>query len=152
MPLKNYIFVGIQLLLFIAWIFDIESLKFNRLEILQPVFLILSLFGFIVILIAIIQLNTNLSPFPMPKKNANLITGGLFKFTRHPIYSGILVFLFSLSLYFSSGYKLVITVLLLILFWNKSKYEEEQLCLKFPNYLDYRQVTGRFFPKFNRRK
>ncbi|WP_079735051.1 methyltransferase family protein [Salegentibacter salegens] len=106
--------------------------------------------GFLIVLTAILQLNTNLSPFPKPKENASLITTGIFKYIRHPIYSGILIFLFFLSLYFASTYKIGITVLLLILFLFKSVYEEEQLWLKYPNYRDYRQHTGRFFPKFIR--
>jgi len=148
MPFKNYFFVGIQFLLFIAWLFEIDTLKFNRLELFQSVFLILSGIGFLIVLIAILQLNTNLSPFPKPKENASLITTGIFKYIRHPIYSGIFILLFFLSMYFASGYKLGISILLLMLFWFKSKYEEEQLCLKYPNYREYRQHTGRFFPKF----
>jgi protein-S-isoprenylcysteine O-methyltransferase Ste14 len=112
--------------------------------------LVLSALGCLVILIALLQLNTNLSPFPKPKKNANLVTGGIFKYIRHPIYSGIIIFLFFLSLYFASGFKIGILVFLMILFWFKSEYEEEQLCLQYSNYRDYRQDTGRFFPKFNR--
>lgn len=150
MPFKNYFFVGLQFVFFIAWIFDVEALEFHRLELFQPVFLILSGIGFLIVLISILQLNTNLSPFPKPKKNATLITSGIFKYIRHPIYSGIIIFLFFLSLYFASGYKTGIVVLLFILFLFKSEYEEEQLCLKYPNYPKYRQVTGRFFPKFIR--
>ncbi|MBZ9630370.1 isoprenylcysteine carboxylmethyltransferase family protein [Salegentibacter sp. LM13S] len=150
MPFKNYFFVGMQFVLFIAWVIDIKALEFNRLELFQPVFLILSGIGFFIIIISILQLNTNLSPFPKPKKNATLITTGLFKYVRHPIYSGVIIFLFFLSLYFASGFKIGITVLLLILFWFKSEYEEEQLCLKYSKYRDYRQDTGRFFPKFIR--
>jgi len=150
MHFKNYFFVGMQMLLFIAWIFEIELLKFNRLELFQPIFLILSGIGLLIVLISILQLNTNLSPFPKPKENASLITNGIFKYVRHPIYSGIIIFLIFLSFYFASGYKLGVSILLIFLFWFKTKYEEEQLCLKYPNYRDYRQRTGRFFPKFNR--
>ncbi|PKD16176.1 hypothetical protein APR41_10325 [Salegentibacter salinarum] len=82
MPFKNYFFVGMQFVLFIAWIFDIEALKLNRLEFLQPVFLVLSGIGFLIVLISILQLNTNLSPFPKPKENAILITNGLFKYIK----------------------------------------------------------------------
>lgn len=148
MHYKNYIFVALQLVFFIAFGFEMNSLKFNRLEVLQPVFLVLSGLGFLFILIALLQLNTNLSPFPKPKHNATLITAGVYKYVRHPIYSGILFGLFFLALYFNSFYKLGIVLLLAFLFWEKSNYEEEQLCLKYPNYRDYRQHTGRFFPKF----
>ena len=150
MHYKNYIFVGIQLVLFIAFIIEIDTLKFNRLDVFQPVFLVLSGLGFLFILTALLQLNTNLSPFPKPKNNATLITSGVYKYVRHPIYSGILFTLFFLALYFNSFYKLGIVLLLVLLFRYKSNYEEEQLCLKYPNYRDYRQNTGRFFPKFIR--
>lgn len=145
---KNYLYVALQFLLFLFWIFDFEILKFMRLGWLQPVFLIFSGIGFILIVISLLHLNTNLSPFPKPKKNAKLVTTGVFKYIRHPIYSGILFFLFFLSLYFSSFYKLGIVLLLMILFWFKSSYEEQQLSLKYPGYSNYRQRTGRFFPKF----
>ena len=88
MHYKNYIFVGIQLVLFIAFIIEIDTLKFNRLDVFQPVFLVLSGLGFLIILTALLQLNTNLSPFPKPKNNATLITSGVYKYVRHPIYSG----------------------------------------------------------------
>lgn len=150
MAFKNYFFVAMQLLLIVAWVMDMEALKCNRLEFFHTVFLVLSGIGFLMVIISILQLNTNLSPFPEPKRNAYLFTGGLFQYIRHPIYSGILIFLFFLSLYFASGYKIGIVFLLFCLFWFKSEYEEERLCLKYPNYRDYRQDTGRFFPKFIR--
>jgi len=150
MHYKNYIFVGIQLVLFLAFIFEIETLKFNRMGLLKPVFLVLSGLGFLFILLALLQLNTNLSPFPKPKDNATLITSGVYKYVRHPIYSGILIALFFLALYLSSPFKIFIVLLLVLLFWYKSKYEEEQLCLKYPDYSKYRQHTGRFLPKLIR--
>src|SRR6056297_3588864 len=146
MHYKNYIFVGIQLVLFLAFIFEIETLKFNWMALLQPVFLVLSGLGFLFILSALLQLNTNLSPFPKPKDNSTLITSGVYKYVRHPIYSGILIALFFLALYLSSPFKIFIVLLLVLLFWYKSKYEEEQLCLKYPDYSKYRQHTGRFLP------
>jgi protein-S-isoprenylcysteine O-methyltransferase Ste14 len=65
---------------------------------------------------------------------------------RHPIYSGI-IFLFSgYSVYQNSVYKLLISLLLVILFYLKSNYEEQRLAQKFPDYKQYRSKTGRFFP------
>ena len=148
MHYKNYIFVAIQIVLFIAFIFEIDSLKFNQLEFFQPVFLVLSGIGFLIILSAILELNTSLSPFPKPKNKASLVTTGVYRYIRHPIYTGILLGLFFIGLYFSSFYKIGLVFLLGFLFWYKSGYEEEQLCLKYPNYVDYRQKTPGFFPKF----
>ena len=98
MHYKNYIFVAIQIVLFIAFIFEIDSLKFNQLEFFQPVFLVLSGIGFLIILSAILELNTSLSPFPKPKNKASLVTTGVYRYIRHPIYTGILLGLF-LSVY-----------------------------------------------------
>ena len=39
----------------------------------------------IILLVAIKDLGRNLSPFPRPIKNSNLITTGIYRFTRHPM-------------------------------------------------------------------
>jgi protein-S-isoprenylcysteine O-methyltransferase Ste14 len=65
---------------------------------------------------------------------------------RHPIYSGILLFVFGYAIYSQNEYRLIIAVALLILFYFKSSYEERLLKRKFPNYTYYQQKTGRFFP------
>ena len=40
----------------------------------------------IILLVAIKDLGRNLSPFPRPINNSNLVTTGIYRFTRHPIY------------------------------------------------------------------
>ena len=144
----DFILVGIQLVLLGAYIFDISSLKLQVPEEASLVNLGLAIAGFIIIIISILQLNTNLSIFPTPKKDGELIMSGLFKYVRHPIYTGILMTAFFYSLYSNSGYRLIISLLLVILFYYKSNYEEKALLLKFPAYKSYRASTGRFFPRF----
>lgn len=144
----DFILVGIQLVLLGAYIFDIPSLKLQVPEEASLVNLGLAIAGFIIIIISILQLNTNLSIFPTPKKDGELIMSGLFKYVRHPIYTGILMTAFFFSLYSNSGYRLIISLLLVILFYYKSNYEEKALLLKFPAYKSYRASTGRFFPRF----
>ena len=41
--------------------------------------------AFIVMLVSIKDLGKNLSPFPRPINNSNLVTTGIYRFTRHPI-------------------------------------------------------------------
>jgi len=144
---KDIVYVGIQFLLFAGYLFEVKKLKFELPESIQFILLPFIVAGIAVILISFFQLNKNLSPFPSPKENSELITTGLFSKIRHPIYSGILLLAFSFALYQNSGYKILISFFLLILFYFKTGYEEKLLSLKFPEYKNYKMNTGRFFPK-----
>ncbi|MFD2519195.1 methyltransferase family protein [Salinimicrobium flavum] len=148
-PFKDKMYVMLQFLVFIAWIFEVESLKFIFPENLGWIALFAAGLGLLLILVAFLQLNTSLSPFPSPKRGAKLVTSGVFAFARHPIYSGILFMAFGISFWLGSGYKLIISLLLLVLFYFKSSYEEERLQKSYPEYEFYKKETGRFFPKFN---
>lgn len=148
-PLKDKIYVLLQIVIFLAWLFDVENLSLQFPENLRWIALFVAGIGCILIVIAFIQLNTNLSPFPSPKKGSRLITSGVFTFARHPIYSGILMIAFGISFWLGSGYKLIISLVLAGLFYAKSSYEEKRLQERFPEYESYKAQTGRFFPKFN---
>ncbi len=146
-PLKDYLFVSIQFILFASYLLEIEFFSFHLPKFITFSTMIISCLGFVILVLALLQLKTNLSPFPSPKSNSELIQTGLYKFIRHPIYTGILVMLLGYGIYQTSSYKIGITFILSFLFYFKSKYEEQKLILKYPNYLEYRKRTGRFFPK-----
>lgn len=144
---KDIVYVGIQFLLFAGYLFEVTKLRFEMPEFIQFILLPFIVAGIAIILISFFQLNKNLSPFPSPKENSELITTGLFSRIRHPIYSGILLLAFSFALYQNSGFKILISFFLLILFYFKTGYEEKLLSLKFPEYKNHKMNTGRFFPK-----
>lgn len=145
--IKDIVYVSLQFILFASYLFEVKKLRFELPEIFDYIMLPLMATGIAVILISLFQLNKNLSPFPTPKENSELITTGLFSKIRHPIYSGILLLAFSFALYQNSGFKILISFFLLILFYFKTGYEEKQLSLKFPEYKNYKSNAGRFFPK-----
>ena len=145
---KDIAYVGIQFLLFLAYLYDVPSLYFIFPSIVKDIFLVVSFVGIGIVLLAMIQLNINLSPFPSPKKGSKLVRNGLYKYVRHPIYSGILMALFCYGIYASSAYKLIIFFILFVLFYYKSRYEETRLQHSFSDYENYQKTTGRFFPKF----
>ena len=94
--------------------------------------------AFIILLIAINDLGRNLSPFPRPIKNSNLVTNGIYRFTRHPMYYSLIlislgIFIIKLSIYYLF---LLISLALIIKF--KIALEEQYLKNKFMNYLLYK--------------
>jgi len=144
--LKDILLVSIQFLFFGCYIIDVEwSLGFSHF--FKMIGLAVAIIGLIISLLAVLQLNKNLSPFPTPKENAILLENGLYKFVRHPIYSGLLLLFYGYGIYVDSIYKLLISSLLLLLFYFKTNYEELQLVKKFPDYSNYKQKVGRFSPK-----
>ena len=94
--------------------------------------------AFIILLAAIKDLGRNLSPFPRPIKNSNLVNKGIYRFTRHPMYYSLIfisfgVFITKLSIYYLF---LLINFILIIKF--KIYLEEKYLKNKFKNYLFYK--------------
>lgn len=143
----DLVFVGLQILLLAAYIPNFSLFELSMVEAVKIVNLILALSGVMIIVISLLQLNKNLTIFPTPKKEGELVTSGMFRYMRHPIYSGILIATFFFALYSQSGYRLIIFIILAILFYFKTQYEERALLKKFPKYESYRANTGRFFPK-----
>lgn len=145
---KDIIYVGIQFLFFGAYILNIRFWEFQIPSYLETAFLVLACFGIGIVLLSFIQLNTSLSPFPTPRKGSQLVNTGLYKLVRHPIYTGIFLTLFGYGTYSASAYRIIISLILLVIFCFKSNYEEERLVEIFPDYREYQKSTGRFLPKF----
>ncbi len=148
---KDIIYVVLQILLFFTFLLDVNLFSFEIPSFLEFILVLIGIIGLGLIIIAFFQLNKNLSPFPTPKEYSSLLTSGVFKLIRHPIYTGILFIAFSFAVFQGSGYRLLISFLLLILFHFKSLYEEKKLAEKFPEYEIYKKNTGRFIPKLKSR-
>lgn len=103
--------------------------------------------GLAIAVFSLIHLNRSLTVLPTPKKGGELIESGLYRWVRHPIYTGIILLVFGYAAATGSGHKLIMALCLLLLFYLKSTYQEKQLMKKYPTYAYYRRRTGRFFPK-----
>ena len=146
---KDYLFVSIQFLLFGLYAFDFLP-KFEISPFLKYVGLIFSILGFSIAVLSVLQLNKNLTVFPTPKTDSELITFGMYKFSRHPIYTGLILFTFGYAFFKASPFKVFIALVLLLLFYFKTNYEEQKLLQKFSNYNDYKKKVNRFFPKIKK--
>ena len=108
--------------------------------------------GGIIFIWAALQLQSMFSPFPSPIEKTKLITGGIYKYIRHPMYSGLMFLAIGGSIYASSFDKLMIALVSMVYFGFLAGYEERKLNDKFPAYSDYAIKTGKFLPAFLRFK
>ncbi len=106
----------------------------------------LLLLGSSIALAGTIALGRNLTPLPHPKDDATLIVSGIYRFVRHPIYSGIICMAYGFAICCQSWLTLGYATLLLLFFELKARQEEKWLLEKFPGYADYRKRVHRFFP------
>ena len=143
---RDYSYVGLQGVLFLAYLLPVRLIDVSVPPALRWLALGVVAFGGLLCLFALLRLGRQLSPFPTPVTAGKLITTGVFAYVRHPIYAGILLSAVGGSIFTQSVYRLIITVLLLMLFYFKSRYEEELLLQQFPAYTDYRRRVGRFGP------
>ena len=94
--------------------------------------------AFIILLVAIKDLGRNLSPFPRPINNSNLVTKGIYRFTRHPMYYSLILISFGVFITKLSIYYLFLLISLGLIIKFKIAFEEQYLKNKFKNYLIYK--------------
>lgn len=106
--------------------------------------------GLGIVLISIFKLGQSLTTSPIPKQGSELKTDGLYKWIRHPIYSGLILTTLGIALEVGSIGKLFFVAALIVLFDYKAKWEETLLIERYPEYREYMSKTGRFVPRLNR--
>ncbi len=142
----DYIFVCIQILLFIGYWWHPEPVGSMLPYVWKYVGIPMAFLGLFFIMMAFFQLNRNLTMLPTPTKNAILITSGVFKYVRHPIYTGIFLVALGYAMMVYSFDQLMIALMILLLFEIKTNYEEKKLTEHFPDYPVYKSKTNKFFP------
>ena len=76
-----------------------------------------------------------------------LVTGGAYRFVRHPLYASLIWMFIGASLVFQNWASLLATLFIFVpAMYYRGKLEEKALIAQFPNYAEYRDRTGMFFP------
>lgn len=97
-----------------------------------------------------LTLGIQYSPDLELKKEHKLITKGLYKVIRHPMYTFLIAFMLGISLFAANSFILIphVAAILVILF--RLNKEEAMLIQEFgDDYRDYILKTGRLLPKLN---
>lgn len=143
---KDIIFLAIQFLILFLFVVTPNFSTFLFPKFIFWIGLAVSTIGISLIIIASITLGNSLSPYPTPSPRNKLITHGIFAYSRHPIYTGILILLLGLCLITGGVSRFILLIAAIILFHKKAAYEENQLMKIYPEYKMYKNKTGKFLP------
>jgi protein-S-isoprenylcysteine O-methyltransferase Ste14 len=152
--LKDISWVTVQLVLLAALLLMPAFGLLPFLVPLRPLGLLIGFAGLVLSGAATWQLQAgrSLTPMPSPRTGAVLLTGGLYRRVRHPVYSGLLVWALGMAIAAASGLHFVLFGLLWVFFHAKAAHEERLLAQKFSDYSEYAARTPRFFPALILRK
>ena len=133
--ISQFIIIGLHLIKF----------KFLNQKLIQGEFLTLNYISnflitlsLIIIVFSVKELWKSLSPMPRPKENSKLITSGIYRLFRHPMYYSLIIISFSFFIKSLTIYNLILSILLTFIISNKIKIEEEYLIKRFHNYTLYK--------------
>ena len=102
--------------------------------------------GTIVAARGILDLGSSLTPFPRPADANQLVETGVYRFVRHPIYSGIVLAGLGWGVATLAPLAVGLSALLLAWFDLKARNEEAWLAERHPAYKAYRGRTRKFIP------
>jgi protein-S-isoprenylcysteine O-methyltransferase Ste14 len=111
---------------------------------------IATIVGLAVMVVGATGLGRGLTATPLPNAHAKLRTGGLYRYVRHPIYSGLLLTMASITVASGSVSRLLTLGVLVLLLTVKARWEETRLMRRFQGYADYAARTPRFVPRLRR--
>jgi protein-S-isoprenylcysteine O-methyltransferase Ste14 len=94
----------------------------------------------------LVQLARNATPLPEPRDNATLVTTGLYRYARHPIYGGVVLIGIGSAIGAHTPVAIVVGLLLPVFFYAKSVFEERRLRRRFADYDAYARTTRRMIP------
>ena len=136
------ILVFLQFFIIILHFFQWEFMPQKQIIQVSPfsylVGFLIIIIALIILIVAIKDLGRNLSPFPKPINNSNLVTTGIYRFTRHPMYYSLIFISFGVFITKLSIYYLFLSISLILIIKFKIALEEQYLNNKFKNYLVYK--------------
>ena len=146
--LKDLSWVVVQLVLLAALLLMPAYGLLSFLAPLRPLGLLIGFAGLVLSGVATWQLKAgrSLTPMPSPRAGAALLTSGLYHRVRHPVYSGLLVWAFGMSIAAASSLHFALFGLLWAFFHAKAAHEEKLLAQTFSSYIEYAARTPRFLP------
>ena len=116
-------------------------------SILNIVGLALFIVGLTTALVAVVTLRWSYSSTLVIREDHQLITHGIYRFTRHPVYLGVIIAIIGVPVYASSLYGLLAMSALIPILLNRIRIEERMLTDEFGDaYRTYKESTSKLIP------
>lgn len=94
------------------------------------------------------DLGRSLSPYPRPVEQGTLVTRGIYRHVRHPMYASLILLSFGWSVWAQSPVAVLGTAVFAWFLRRKAVCEERLLQQRYPAYAEYARGTGRFLPRW----
>jgi protein-S-isoprenylcysteine O-methyltransferase Ste14 len=109
--------------------------------------LALFVIGLTIMIVGQITLRRNYSGTVVIRVDHQLITHGIYRFTRNPIYLGFIMVITGLPVYAASMYGFLTSLVLIPIILNRIRLEEELLTEEFQDaYQKYKETTKKLIP------
>ncbi len=138
---------GYDGLLETIWSLVRQSRSLDELSVLNVLGLLLCVVGLTIALIAVGTLRRFYASTLVIREDHRLITHGIYRLTRHPIYLGAITVCIGVPVYASSLYGFLTMSVLIPIFLNRIRMEERMLIEEFGDaYQAYREATRKLIP------
>lgn len=146
---RSRLYVGIQFGLLISVIFvpDDTAGWGEQDALIRGAGYVLFILGFVIEFASGRALGRALTPSPIPRDESKLVTEGIYKYLRHPIYTGLMVVGFGAVLQNGPQPHVWFFLALVLLLNVKARWEERLLLARYPEYQAYMASTPRFLPR-----
>ncbi|MEZ5229928.1 MAG: isoprenylcysteine carboxylmethyltransferase family protein [Acidimicrobiales bacterium] len=143
----GWAFVAIQAILLVALVVLPSSDHWPTPSWLRTAGTVLVGVGLLETVVASLRLGRSLTPTPVPRERGSLATDGLYRYVRHPIYTGVLCIVAGLVAASGNVSTLAVGAVTVGFFHLKARWEEHRLAEHYPDYEAYAAVTPRFIPR-----
>ena len=147
----NLLVLGQFILLGLLILFPANSINYGPFALAVTVAIaVLLALGLVILGLSFLALGKSLTAHPIPAKQGELVTDGLYRFARHPIYTGVLAIGLAMTLSGGLFPHALFFIALVVLLNYKASFEEQLLRARYEGYASYAEKTGRFLPKLKR--
>ena len=130
-----------------VWALIKQSESIGQLSFWNIAGLFVFAFGLSIAIVAVGTLKQFYSSTLITRENHRLITHGIYKIVRHPIYFGVLIAVMGPPVYAPSLFGFLVMLLLVPIFLLRIHMEEKMLTERFPDeYETYRASTRKLIP------